>query len=211
MDGPARVWHAVAGRGYLVSAGSFWQVHPLAASAFAAALLGGLRPSKGEQVLELFAGAGLLTALFAEAVGSAGAVVGLEGDPVAVADAADNLAGLPWAAVHQGTVNAAALAGRGPVDLVVLDPPRAGAGPSTMAAVAALGPRAIGYLACDPVALARDVAAARAHGYQLQQLRGFDAFPMTHHVECVAILGRADRADVGEQAMSAAAVVGSAG
>ena len=74
------------------------------------------------------------------------------------------------------------------VDLVVLDPPRAGAGPEVVAAVAARGPRAIAYVACDPAALARDVRALREHGYGVGALRAFDLFPHTHHVECVALL-----------------------
>jgi tRNA/tmRNA/rRNA uracil-C5-methylase (TrmA/RlmC/RlmD family) len=72
-------------------------------------------------------------------------------------------------------------------DLVVLDPPRTGAGRAVTAQVAALGPRAVAYVACDPAALARDTAYLREAGYGLRSLRGFDAFPMTHHVECVAL------------------------
>jgi len=73
-------------------------------------------------------------------------------------------------------------------DLVVLDPPRTGAGKSVIKDVAALGPRAIAYVACDPAALARDVAYARDAGYGIRTLRAFDAFPMTHHIECIAVL-----------------------
>ncbi|HVQ17506.1 MAG TPA: class I SAM-dependent RNA methyltransferase, partial [Actinomycetes bacterium] len=71
-------------------------------------------------------------------------------------------------------------------DLVVLDPPRAGAGRAVLERVARLGPRAISYVACDPAALARDVAILAGLGYELGALRAFDLFPMTHHVECVA-------------------------
>jgi tRNA/tmRNA/rRNA uracil-C5-methylase (TrmA/RlmC/RlmD family) len=73
-------------------------------------------------------------------------------------------------------------------DVVVLDPPRAGAGAATMAALLALGPRCVGYVSCDPATLARDVAAAARAGWELRGLRAFDAFPMTAHVECVALL-----------------------
>jgi tRNA/tmRNA/rRNA uracil-C5-methylase (TrmA/RlmC/RlmD family) len=55
-------------------------------------------------------------------------------------------------------------------------------------AVALRRPRAIAYVACDPAALARDVAILADHGYRLERLRGFDLFPMTHHVECVALM-----------------------
>jgi tRNA/tmRNA/rRNA uracil-C5-methylase (TrmA/RlmC/RlmD family) len=74
------------------------------------------------------------------------------------------------------------------VDLVVLDPPRTGAKRKVVDAVADLGPRAVAYVACDPAALARDVAFFGERGYRLTGLRAFDIFPMTHHVECVALL-----------------------
>jgi tRNA/tmRNA/rRNA uracil-C5-methylase (TrmA/RlmC/RlmD family) len=76
----------------------------------------------------------------------------------------------------------------GPVDLVVLDPPRSGAGAKVVRAIAAAGPRAVAYVACDPAALARDVATFRELGWELAALRAFDCFPMTQHVECVALL-----------------------
>ena len=75
-----------------------------------------------------------------------------------------------------------------PVDLVVLDPPRTGAKRAVVEQVVARRPRAAAYVACDPAALARDVAIFAEHGYLLRGLRAFDAFPMTHHVECVALL-----------------------
>ena len=73
-------------------------------------------------------------------------------------------------------------------DLVVLDPPRTGAGRDVTRDIAALHPRRIAYVACDPAALARDVAYLGSAGYRLETLRAFDAFPMTHHVECIAVL-----------------------
>jgi tRNA/tmRNA/rRNA uracil-C5-methylase (TrmA/RlmC/RlmD family) len=74
----------------------------------------------------------------------------------------------------------------------VLDPPRTGAGKEVTERIAGLGPRAVSYVACDPAALARDVATFAAHGYRLAGLRALDLFPMTHHVECVALLVRGD-------------------
>ena len=78
----------------------------------------------------------------------------------------------------------------GNADVVVLDPPRKGAGGAVMAAIAKRSPRCICYVACDPAALARDVKTAAEHGYALTRLRAFDLFPMTAHVECVALLER---------------------
>jgi tRNA/tmRNA/rRNA uracil-C5-methylase (TrmA/RlmC/RlmD family) len=189
VDGPPTVRRTVLGRPYAVSAGGFWQVHPAAAPTFAAAVLDGLAPRPGERVLDLYAGAGALTSVLADAVGPTGAVLGLESAPPAVADAGRNLADRPWARVDRGRVDPQRLAGLGfEPDLVVLDPPRAGAGGEVMAAILSLRPRAVGYVSCDPATLARDVAAAVAAGWRLSGLRAFDAFPMTQHVECFATL-----------------------
>jgi tRNA (Uracil-5-)-methyltransferase len=73
-------------------------------------------------------------------------------------------------------------------DVVVLDPPRAGAGRAVLEAVLALHPRVVVYVACDPASLARDVATATTRGYRLAAVRALDLFPMTQHVECVAAL-----------------------
>jgi tRNA/tmRNA/rRNA uracil-C5-methylase (TrmA/RlmC/RlmD family) len=75
----------------------------------------------------------------------------------------------------------------GPIVAVVLDPPRSGAGPDVCTALARRAPSSIVYVACDPAALGRDTAALQAAGYRLTGLRAFDAFPQTHHVECVAV------------------------
>jgi tRNA/tmRNA/rRNA uracil-C5-methylase (TrmA/RlmC/RlmD family) len=192
VDGPPVLEYEVRGRRFRVSAGGFWQVHPAAPEAFTAALLDAVRPAPGERVLDLYAGAGALTAALAEAVGAGGEVIGLEVSQPAVEDAGANLADLPWARIERARVGAAAIAGlSGRFDVVALDPPRAGAGREVMTALLDLRPRAVGYVSCDPATLARDVAVAREAGWRLAALRAFDAFPMTHHVECVAALNPA--------------------
>jgi tRNA/tmRNA/rRNA uracil-C5-methylase (TrmA/RlmC/RlmD family) len=189
LSGPAKLRRELGGRRFEVTGGGFWQVHPAAAEALAGALLGAVRPAPGERVLDLYAGAGAFTALLAGAVGPAGSVVGLEAAPSAVADAARNLADLPWAGVQRARVSAESVeAALSRPDIVVLDPPRAGAGRDVIRAVLGLRPRTVGYVSCDPATLARDVAAAADAGWRLIGLRAFDAFPMTQHVECVAAL-----------------------
>jgi tRNA/tmRNA/rRNA uracil-C5-methylase (TrmA/RlmC/RlmD family) len=79
------------------------------------------------------------------------------------------------------------------VDVVVLDPPRSGAGAGIIRAVANRRPRVIAYVACDPAGLARDIATLRSTGYELSSIRAFDIFPMTQHVECVAVLRRVEQ------------------
>ena len=190
-DGPPLLHERAAGRDWQVTGSGFWQVHPGAADALVGAVVEGLAPRPGERVLDLYAGVGLFSAALAERVGPAGHVLAVEGDETAVEDAAANLADLPQVSVLVGRVDRA-LGDVPAADLVVLDPPRTGAKRDVVAAIAATSPRAIAYVACDPAALARDVAFFAEHGYELSSLRAFDLFPMTHHVECVALLEPAD-------------------
>jgi tRNA/tmRNA/rRNA uracil-C5-methylase (TrmA/RlmC/RlmD family) len=176
-------------RSFRVSGTGFWQVHPGAADAFVTAVLQALEPEPGERVLDLYAGAGLFAAALAARVGPQGHVLAVEADDGAVRDARRNLHDLPQVRLVAGRVDA--VLGRREadrVDLVVLDPPRTGAKAAVVRQVAARRPRAVAYVACDPAALARDVALFADEGYALAGVRVFDAFPMTQHVECVAHL-----------------------
>ncbi|MCW2522842.1 MAG: rRNA methyltransferase [Frankiales bacterium] len=197
LAGPESLQYRVNGHDFTIGSTGFWQTHPAAAQAFTDAVLAAAAPRAGDRVLDLYAGAGLFTLALAEAVGPTGHVLGLEGDRRAVADAARNLEGHPQASVQAGSVDAGALAAAsatlGGADVVVLDPPRTGAGRAVMQALLELPARVIVYVACDPAALARDVRTARDAGWELAGLRAFDAFPMTHHVECVATLRPASR------------------
>ncbi len=182
----ARVVH---GRAFATAPDGFWQVHPGAPEALVDAVLSALEPQPGESVLDLYAGVGLFARFVGERTGAA--VTTVEGDAAAAPFARTNLADLPGP-VDVVTADVLAHlrgdAGPGPVDLVVLDPPRVGAKKAVVEQIAARTPRAIAYVACDPAALARDVALFAELGYDLTGLRAFDLFPMTHHVECVAVL-----------------------
>jgi SAM-dependent methyltransferases related to tRNA (uracil-5-)-methyltransferase len=176
---------------FRLSARGFWQVHPGAAATFVAHVLRELAPQPGEHAADLYAGVGLFALALADAVGTTGAVLAVESDARAFGDAKANLRAHPEIELRRGKVDRVLkpLVRQGiHADLVVLDPPRTGAGKSVIKEIAALGPRAIAYVACDPAALARDVAYARNAGYGIRSLRAFDAFPMTHHVECIAVL-----------------------
>ena len=173
-------------------------------------MLDALRPQPGDTALDLYCGAGLFTGVLAEAVGPDGTVVGIESGSAAARDARRNLRGTPWASVYQGDASQViARHGLPPARLAVLDPPRAGAardvieylarparvparvlapGGAAGADDAVAGERRIAYVSCDPATLARDIALFAAHGWRLEDLRAFDAFPMTHHVECLATL-----------------------
>jgi 16S rRNA G966 N2-methylase RsmD len=176
---------------FTVSARGFWQVHPGAASTFTEQVMAWLDPRPGERALDLYAGVGLFAVPLAERVGVSGSVLAVESDRQAADAAARHLAAYPWARAEAAPTEHALerlVAAGGRADVVVLDPPRTGAGRTVMEAVAALSPRAVVYVACDPAALARDVATAREHGLGLEGLRVLDAFPMTHHMECLALL-----------------------
>jgi tRNA/tmRNA/rRNA uracil-C5-methylase (TrmA/RlmC/RlmD family) len=185
----AEINETAVGRTFRVQAGDFWQVHPGAAGALAAAVLEGLAPGPADRCWDLYAGVGLFSAVLARAVGADGRVVAVESHGRAAAHGRANLADLPqvrWVGDRVDRFVRSRIA-QGRLDLVVLDPPRAGAGAAVVSAVARQQPRAIAYVACDPASLARDLATLTEAGYQLDSLRAFDIFPMTHHVECVAI------------------------
>ncbi|MGY0019264.1 class I SAM-dependent RNA methyltransferase [Streptomyces sp. cg35] len=176
-------------RTYRVGSGGFWQVHPQAADTLMRAVMQGLLPRKGDTALDLYCGVGLFAGALADRIGEKGAVLGIESGKRAVEDARHNLASFDRVRIEQGKVEAVLpRTGITDVDLIVLDPPRAGAGKKTVAHLTTLGARRIAYVACDPAALARDLGYFKEGGYRVRTLRAFDLFPMTHHVECVAIL-----------------------
>jgi tRNA/tmRNA/rRNA uracil-C5-methylase (TrmA/RlmC/RlmD family) len=192
-----------AGRDWRLSAGTFWQVHPAAADTLTAAVLAVLEPEPGDTVLDLYCGAGLFAGAVAPLVGPQGAVVGIESDEAAVRDARHNLRDTPWARVHRGDVAGVLRHGwpdgagspgehRGlpPARLVIADPPRAGLARSVVDDLSSGDAERFAYVSCDPATLARDLGLLLARGWRLAGLRAFDAFPMTHHVECVASLAR---------------------
>jgi tRNA/tmRNA/rRNA uracil-C5-methylase (TrmA/RlmC/RlmD family) len=184
---------AAAGRTWRVSAGVFWQVHPAAADALTEAVRQAVQPQSGDVALDLYCGAGLFAGMLAGAVGPSGTVIGIESDQAAVRDARHNLRATPWARVHRGDVaEALARADWAQARIAVLDPPRAGAGRAVLDQLLAPGTSLgrVGYVSCDPATLARDIGIFQQAGWQLGELRAFDAFPMTHHVECVATLTR---------------------
>lgn len=179
----------VEGRDFAVEPDGFWQVHPGAPSVLVSTVLDLLDPQPGERVLDLYAGVGLFARFVGEATGAR--LVAVEADRAACGHARGNLVGHEGAVVECGPVDRVLAASYDePFDLVVLDPPREGAKRTVVEQVVDRAPRAVAYVACDPAALARDLAIFAEHGYRLERLRAFDLFPMTHHVECVALLTR---------------------
>ena len=194
---------------YQVSAGGFWQIHRAAPSTMVGTMLTMLRPQEGECTLDLYAGAGLFTAALADAVGATGTVVSIEGSPVTHKDARSNFAPDGCSrtensadtrievirgdvARHLVDLKTALEFGEIPaIDAVVLDPSREGANRTTLERLDALDPNRILYVACDPASLGRDTGILRDLGWDMVQLRAFDMYPNTHHVESVALFERA--------------------
>ena len=190
-EGPAVLHENVLGKSLEVSQESFWQSHKKAPEVLTQVVLDFAQLKTGEHVLDLYGGVGLFSAAIVEAVGPTGHVDLIEGSKVATADAARNFAAFSNLTIATGDV-AKLLPRITAADVVVLDPPRDGAGKEAVAHIARLAPRAIVYVACDPAALARDTAYLADHSYSLVKVRAFDLFPMTHHIECVALYMRAE-------------------
>ncbi|MGW0033967.1 class I SAM-dependent RNA methyltransferase [Streptomyces sp. NPDC003314] len=194
VHGRAFVRERADERTHRVGSGGFWQIHPKAADTLMKAVMQGLLPRKGDTALDLYCGVGLFAGALADRVGDQGAVLGIESGKRAVEDARHNLQHFDRVRIEQGKVESVLpRTGITQVDLIVLDPPRAGAGKQTVHHLTTLGARRIAYVACDPAALARDLGYFRERGYRVRTLRAFDLFPMTHHVECVAILEPAEK------------------
>lgn len=184
--GASRILEEAAGRYWEVAADGFWQVHPGAPDTLVGVVLDGVRPQAGESAFDLYCGVGLFTGALAD---HGCEVWAIEQGKAAIQAAHRNLRDVSKQ-VHLSVGRVERQIARLPrsTDVVVLDPPRTGAGKAVLQAVATRTPRVIAYVACDPAALARDLQTAQTLGYSLQSLRAFDLFPMTHHVECVAIL-----------------------
>lgn len=189
VEGGSVAHERAAGRDWTVAPHGFWQVHPAAADTFAGVVRDWSAVAAGDVAWDLYAGVGLFASVLAAQVGADGAVVAVESDRRAAEQGADNLADLPQVRVFAGRVEAVLDRAQLPDPrVVVLDPPRKGAGGRVVKSIARRRPARVVYVACDPAALARDLASFAERGYDLADLRAFDAFPMTHHVECVALL-----------------------
>ncbi len=200
---PVPVRERVGDREFQLDARGFWQVHRLAAATLTEAVQSAIDEALFDPRaanLDLYGGVGLLAAAVGDRFGSTVRITSVEGDETATDHAAENLS--EWigaSAVTErverfvttlATDASPAERSRLKAATVILDPPRSGAGRAVVDAIAELSPAQVVYVACDPVALARDLATFAAHGYELGSLRAFDLFPNTHHVEAVATLAR---------------------
>lgn len=193
----------VGERLFTLDARGFWQVHRHAASTLTAAVQSAIDDQHFDPRaanLDLYGGVGLLAAAVGDRFGGATRITSVESSEAATEFAAENLA--DWVGARAVTAkvdrylrqllaeSSASERSRFESATVVLDPPRAGAGKAVVESLAELAPAQLVYVACDPVALARDVALLAGVGYELSGLEAFDLFPNTHHVEAVASFTR---------------------
>jgi tRNA/tmRNA/rRNA uracil-C5-methylase (TrmA/RlmC/RlmD family) len=189
IEGPQTLSEIVGANSFQVSHSSFWQSHKFAPAVLTDAVMQFADLQIGDQVLDLYGGVGLFTAAALSAVGATGRVDLVEASSSAIGDAKINFGNIPNVNIYLGDV-AKIMPRIGSADVVILDPPREGAGQLVLQQISALSPQRIVYVACDPAALARDCAFAKELGWQLSNVRAFDLFPMTHHIEMVALFTR---------------------
>ena len=185
ISGPTQLVEKVDGFTYQISPLSFWQAHKSAPSTLISEVISKLELEAGEVVCDLYGGVGLFTAPIAAKVGARGKVHLIESDRRAVADAQKIFKGVTNVEIHAGTVESRLPRISDP-DVILLDPPRTGAGEEVVTVMTRTHPRAIVYVSCDPASLARDAKLLLESGYRMDFLVGYDLFPQTQHVECVA-------------------------
>lgn len=175
----------VLNKNFSISPTSFWQSHIQAPEVLTNSVLGYLGVRAGDHVFDLYGGVGLFTAALATQVTDTGRVTLIELDAGAIIDAKRIFAENQIVEIVEGKVERS-LSKFKRADLILLDPPRSGAGKDVVNAMAKLEPRAIVYVSCDPASLARDATYLVELGYKLDGIQSFDLFPMTQHIECVA-------------------------
>lgn len=185
-EGNQTLHEEVMGKHLEVSQDSFWQSNASAPATLTRAVLDYAELRSGDHVLDLYGGVGLFTSVMVDIVGIDGTIDLIEGSKSATSDATRNFAKNLNVKIATGDV-ALHLPRITTADVVILDPPREGAGKTVVSEIVRLRARRVVYVACDPAALARDTGYFLEKGYTLSTIRAFDLFPMTHHIECVAL------------------------
>ena len=185
ISGPTQLIEQVGGSSLKISPNAFWQSHKLAPTTLVKAVISRLEIKKSDHICDLYSGVGLFASVIVNEISDLGFLTLIESDKTAVADARKIFANRMNVKILQGLV-AQQLSIVKRADLIVLDPPRTGAGEVVVKQMVKFKPRKIIYVACDPAALARDSKTLLDLGYKLDHISGYDLFPMTQHIECVA-------------------------
>lgn len=188
VEGGYEAVQVIGGRRWTVPVTAFWQAHRDAPQTYSALIGEAAAAQPGMTAWDLYGGAGVFAAVLAQAVGDTGRVLTVDTSRASARSARSALADLPQVSVVTDSVRRALAGERGGADVAVLDPPRAGAGREVIEQLTGV-PRII-HIGCEAASFARDVGEYLRRGYTVENLRVFDSFPLTHHVECVAVLTR---------------------
>lgn len=180
----------VGSREWRIPVTAFWQSHRDAASTYSALVASWAELSARQTAWDLYGGAGVFAAALADSVGESGRVLTVDTSRGSARAARAALSDLGCVEVRTDSVRRALGVERVAADVAVLDPPRTGAGREVIDQLADAGVPRVIHIGCEAASFARDIGLYRGHGYRVQRLRVFDSFPLTHHVECVALLTR---------------------
>ena len=169
---------------------AFWQAHRGAARTYSELVSDWAQPGPGMTAWDLYGGVGVFAAVLGDAVGESGQVVSVDSSRAASRAARATLAKLAQVSVITDSVRRALTAQRRSADVAVLDPPRAGAGREVIDLLAAADVPRVVHIGCEAASFARDIGLYQRHGYAVDKIVVFDSFPLTHHIECVALLTR---------------------
>ncbi len=190
MQGNYEAVQRVGGRTWRVPVTAFWQAHRDAGRVYSELVADWAQPATGMTVWDLYGGAGVFAAVLGDAVGESGRVVTVDTSRAATRAGRAALADLPQVEIVTDSVRRALTGERATADVAVLDPPRAGAGRDVIDILAAAGVPRVVHIGCEAASFARDIGLYLGHGYTVEKIKVFDAFPLTHHAECVALLTR---------------------
>lgn len=190
IEGNYHAVQRVGARSWRVPVTAFWQSHRDGARVYSELVADWAQPASGATAWDLYGGAGVFAAVLGAAVGESGRVLTVDTARGASGAARAALADLPQVEVATDSVRRALTAQDRVADVAVLDPPRTGAGREVIDLMAAAGVPRVVHIGCEAASFARDIGLYRGHGYTVERIRVFEAFPLTHHVECVALLTR---------------------
>lgn len=190
VEGQYEAVQRVGDRTWHVPVTAFWQAHRDAAQVYSGLIAEWAQLATGMTAWDLYGGAGVFAAVLANEVGPSGRVVTVDTSRGSARAARAALADLPWVDVVTDSVRRVLTTQPRRADVAVLDPPRSGAGREVIDLLSGAGVPRIIHIGCEAASFARDVGLYLGHGYVVEELRVFDSFPLTHHVECVAVLRR---------------------
>ncbi len=190
VEGSDRGVQRAGGYNWQVPVTAFWQAHRDAARTYSELVRDWAQPCPGMTAWDLYGGVGVFAAVLADAVGESGQVVSVDSSRAASRAARTTLADLGQVSVITDSVRRALASQRRGADVAVLDPPRTGAGRDVIDLLAAAEVPRLVHIGCEAASFARDIGLYQQHGYAVDKIAVFDSFPLTHHIECFALLTR---------------------